>query len=198
VFFDCLHGSSFLHEIKNSVTFIFLKENGMYVPYGTGFLVSVQVENDLYQSPSGAKQEHDHVMYLVTAKHVLQGSEGSYHHLVSIRVNTHDGKFRYFDINLDRAQIFAHYDNDVDIAVISVSLNPIIFDFKLIPEYVIPNQSTMKKLEFCEGDEVFFLKIYEYPELANDANINYVQKPISNQELIRLVNMLIATNHHTK
>jgi CheY-like chemotaxis protein len=37
-----------------------------------------------------------------------------------------------------------------------------------------------------------------YPELINDVNINYVQKPIANQELIRLVNMLLATNHHTK
>jgi two-component SAPR family response regulator len=34
-----------------------------------------------------------------------------------------------------------------------------------------------------------------YPELTNDSNINYVQKPIANEELVRLVNILIATSH---
>jgi CheY-like chemotaxis protein len=50
---------------------------------------------------------------------------------------------------------------------------------------------------FITASEVYYeqLRRQSYPELTDDANINYVQKPISNQELIRLVNMLIATNH---
>jgi CheY-like chemotaxis protein len=50
---------------------------------------------------------------------------------------------------------------------------------------------------FITASEVYYeqLQRQPYPELTNDANINYVQKPIGNQELIRLVNMLIATNH---
>jgi hypothetical protein len=31
-----------------------------------------------------------------------------------------------------------------------------------------------------------------YPELSNDVNINCLQKPIGNEELIRVVNMAIA------
>jgi CheY-like chemotaxis protein len=37
-----------------------------------------------------------------------------------------------------------------------------------------------------------FRKQY-YPELSNDVNINCLQKPIGNQELIQIVNMTIAT-----
>lgn len=50
---------------------------------------------------------------------------------------------------------------------------------------------------FITASEVYYeqLRRQSYPELINDANINYVQKPIGNQELIRLVNMLIAANH---
>lgn len=160
--FDCLHGISFLPNIKDSVTFIFLKEGGKYVPNGTGFLVRVEVENDRFYSHHQSEQERGHVMYLVTAKHVLQENlKGEYHHIVSIRVNTHDGKSKYFDIDLDKAEIFVHDDPDVDIAVISLSLNPNIFDFRLIPEYVIPDQNTLKKLEIHEGDEVFFSGLFE-------------------------------------
>jgi CheY-like chemotaxis protein len=50
---------------------------------------------------------------------------------------------------------------------------------------------------FITASEVYYeqLRRESYPELTSDANINYVQKPIANEELIRLVNMLIATNH---
>jgi CheY-like chemotaxis protein len=53
---------------------------------------------------------------------------------------------------------------------------------------------------FITASEVYYeqLRRQSYPELINDANINYVQKPIVNQELIRLVDMLIATDHSTK
>jgi hypothetical protein len=39
----------------------------------------------------------------------------------------------------------------------------------------------------CES----FRKQY-YPELSNDVNINCLQKPIGNEELIHVVNMAIA------
>jgi CheY-like chemotaxis protein len=56
-----------------------------------------------------------------------------------------------------------------------------------------------KKVEviFITASEVYYeqLQRQSYTELTNDTNINYVLKPIRNHELIRLVNMLIATNH---
>jgi len=41
--FDCFHGT------------IFLEEGGKYVPNGTGFLVSVEVENDRFYSHHQSK-----------------------------------------------------------------------------------------------------------------------------------------------
>jgi two-component system catabolic regulation response regulator CreB/two-component system response regulator ChvI len=32
-----------------------------------------------------------------------------------------------------------------------------------------------------------------YPQLSNDINIKYVQKPIGNEELVKIVNMVMAT-----
>jgi hypothetical protein len=49
----------------------------------------------------------------------------------------------------------------VDIAVISISPNKQMFDYKLIPENIIPNQEIMKKLQISEGDEVFFSGLFE-------------------------------------
>jgi hypothetical protein len=51
---------------------MFLEEGGKYVPNGIGFLVSVEVENYRFYSHHQCEQERGHVMYLVTAEHVLQ------------------------------------------------------------------------------------------------------------------------------
>jgi CheY-like chemotaxis protein len=48
---------------------------------------------------------------------------------------------------------------------------------------------------FVTASEVYyenFRKQY-YPEISNDVNINCLQKPITNEELIKIVNMTIAT-----
>ena len=49
------------------------------------------------------------------------------------------------------------------------------------------------KIIFITAGEGYYeqLRTQSYPELTNDTNIKYVQKPIANEELIRLVNMLI-------
>jgi len=39
-----------------------------------------------------------------------------------------------------------------------------------------------------------FRKQY-YPEIGNDVNINCLQKPIINEELIKIVNITIATEY---
>lgn len=149
--FDCFHGRNFLPEIKRAITFIFLKENGKYIPNGTGFLVSVEAEKD----PSA------YVGYLVTARHVLQNHKKEFYPMVSVRINTHDNKSKYLDIDLNKTEIFTHNDIDVDIAVISISLNKEMFDYKLIPENIIPNQEITEKLQISEGDEVFFAGLFE-------------------------------------
>lgn len=104
--FDCIHGRNFFEDIKKSVTFIFLEDDSRYVPNGTGFLVSVEVEKDT----------STHVMYLVTAKHVIQKNNGVYHRVVAIRLNKHDGSSEYIRLDLEHTEIFTHTDNEVDLA----------------------------------------------------------------------------------
>ena len=50
---------------------------------------------------------------------------------------------------------------------------------------------------FITAFEVYYEDIEKqcYAELSNDINMNYLQKPIGNQELIQIVNMVIATKH---
>jgi CheY-like chemotaxis protein len=50
---------------------------------------------------------------------------------------------------------------------------------------------------FVTASEVYyenFRKQY-YPEIGNDVNINCLQKPITNEELIKIVNITIATEY---
>jgi CheY-like chemotaxis protein len=50
---------------------------------------------------------------------------------------------------------------------------------------------------FVTASEMYyenFRKQY-YPEIGIDANINCLQKPITNEELIKIVNMTIATKY---
>jgi CheY-like chemotaxis protein len=56
-----------------------------------------------------------------------------------------------------------------------------------------------KKIQiiFVTASEVYyenFRKQY-YPEIGNDVNINCLQKPITNEELIKIVNITIATEY---
>ena len=45
------------------------------------------------------------------------------------------------------------------------------------------------KIIFITALEVYYeqLRRQSYPELANDTNLKYVKKPITNEELVRLV-----------
>ena len=50
---------------------------------------------------------------------------------------------------------------------------------------------------FITASEVYYESIrnQHYPKLNNDININYIEKPIGNEELVQIVNMTIATRN---
>lgn len=66
-----------LTEIKQCTTFIFIEKDDQSVPNGTGFFVGVKNE----ESPD------NYNVYLVTAKHVLQDTNGNYLPIIVIRLN---------------------------------------------------------------------------------------------------------------
>jgi DNA-binding response OmpR family regulator len=51
------------------------------------------------------------------------------------------------------------------------------------------------QIAFITASEEYYEKVGEkyYPELINNNSINYIQKPIGNEELIKIVNMILAT-----
>jgi hypothetical protein len=163
--FDCIHGRNYLPAIKKSVTFIFSREDGNYKPNGTGFLVGIESEKD----------NSSYVRYLVTAKHVLQNEKGDYYSKIYVRLNKYDGKSEYLDIDLNNTEIFTHDQRDVDIAVLSFSINLKILDFEVIPEYIIPDQIKMKQLQISEGDDIFFSGLFEnfYGQQRNQPIIRF-------------------------
>ena len=137
--------------IKKSVTFIYRKEDGQYKPNGTGFLVGVDVET----------KDDAYVIYLVTAKHVLQDVNDNFLPKIAIRLNKHDGSAGYVETPTERIQIYTHTDADVDIGLFPLSPHPRLFDFKHIPVSIIANKETLKDLKIREGDDVFFSGLFE-------------------------------------
>jgi hypothetical protein len=138
-------------SIKKSVTFIYRKEDGQYRPNGTGFLVRVDVES----------KDDAYVIYLVTAKHVLQDGNGNFLPTITIRINRRDGSVEYVETLTERIKIYTHSDADVDIGLFPLSPPPRLIDFKVIPENMIANKVTLRDLEIREGDDVFFSGLFE-------------------------------------
>jgi len=140
-----------ISEIKKSVAFVFLIDDQQKVePFGTGFFIRVPQEHN----PQRA------VAYFVTAKHVLQDDVGEYRSKIVIRLNGVDGRTSYTVLTLQNHKIFTHEDPNVDIAVIPISLNSSIIDFKLIPSEVVATKDKIKQLGIAEGYDVFFTGLF--------------------------------------
>ena len=143
--------SSHLNEIKKCVTFIFIEQNGQLVPNGTGFFVGVENEEN----------SNLHMVYLVTAKHVLQNQEGALLSSVVIRLNTSDGNSKMIKAEFTKKnKVFTHPDSDVDLALFRCLPDPSVYDFKMIRTEEISDKQTIDKHEISEGDEVFFAGLF--------------------------------------
>jgi hypothetical protein len=143
--------SPILPEVKKCVTFIFLRGNdGTFQPNGTGFFLSVKDTKN---------PELIHV-YLATAKHVIQDRDENFYSSIIIRLNTKDGTSEFIELPLNRMQILAHKDPDVDAVVIPFLPDQQKFDFKVIHDDMITTKEMISTLEIGEGDEVFFSGLF--------------------------------------
>jgi hypothetical protein len=149
-------------EVKKSVAFIFAanaqgnllhdpKENNP-IPCGTGFFVAVK--NDIGQGP---------YVYLVTAKHVLKDKHGTDFTRAYLRVNKLHGDAGYISLDLIKGGhrvVFSHSDPSVDIAVVPMEPLEVIFDLKVIPEYMLTTKDAFKELNITEGSDIFLIGLY--------------------------------------
>jgi hypothetical protein len=147
-------------EVKNLVTFIFQADaagdvvkdsSGKPVAMGTGFFVAVP-------GPAGSA-----FGYLVTAKHVLNESDGSYRKKIDIRLNTRGGDAEFIPVDLDKngkSPIFEHPDSSVDIVVVPCVPDLAKYDYKALPDGAITTQDSFKTLNIAEGSDIFFTGLY--------------------------------------
>jgi hypothetical protein len=146
-------------EVKKIVTFIFPADGqgnllrdpktNNPTPYGTGFFVAVK--NDFGQGMYG---------YLVTAKHVLKDYHGNDATKVYLKLNKLHGNAEFIALDLNQSghrMVFTHSDPSVDVAVIPASPSEAIFDFKVIPEYMLTTKAVFDEFNMTEGSDVFIV-----------------------------------------
>lgn len=141
-------------SFKKAVAFIFaLNDSGVIVPYGTGFYVSVN------------QNENKSAGYIVTAKHVLKNQSGSYLDKIFVRLSQiSDSALVIIPITLHASgtakNIYTHFDTTVDIAVISETPRQDKFDYIFLPSTFITTRKDFDLLNIKEGDEVFFTGMF--------------------------------------
>jgi len=179
-------------DVKKAVAFVFLSDaqgepaldkSGNPIPLGTGFFVSV---------PTGRQRDRVYV-YFVTAMHVLrQNNTGPLHGNVLIRLNKLDGASGFVRLRISgesggERKAFFHSDSAVDLAVIPVSIDQSVFDFKLVPRDYITSREEFNQLHIGEGAEVFSTGLFtpfggekrNYPVVRFGRIALVTDKPIS-------------------
>jgi hypothetical protein len=146
-------------EVLKCVTFVCVEvtNNGQnhYVPGGTGFLVSVPS-----QESSGV-----HYIYLVTAKHNIEGIAGNNS---AIRVNSKDGKV--LDVPITKETRWFEHPNDPNIDVVVTPFYNEEFDMKTIPiSMLLRSQDELRERDIGIGDDVFITGLFtrHYGEKRN-------------------------------
>jgi hypothetical protein len=141
-------------DVKKVVTFIFVTNaRGERVPNGTGFFVAVN------NTPPRA----GFYGYLVTARHVLLQTDGTYYSKIFLRLNKKEGNAEFVGINLTgdaHTAVFTHSDPTVDIAVIPALPDQSIYDFAVIPEELLTTRNTFSQLNIREGSDTFFVGLF--------------------------------------
>jgi hypothetical protein len=150
-------------DLKKAITFIFLADDkGGFArdpqtqapeANGTGFFVAVPSEKD----PSRA------FGYLVTAKHVIQDSSGTFFQRIYLRLNKKAGDVDFPSVDLTRnghSVVVVSQDPTVDIAVVPVAPSQSTYDFKIIPAAMLTTGESIKELHIGEGTDVFFAGLF--------------------------------------
>jgi DNA-binding response OmpR family regulator len=84
--------------------------------------------------------------------------------------------------------------NYYDLILLDIKM-PVLNGFELCKK--IREVDKTVRIIFITASEGYYeqLRTQSYPELTYDTNIKYFKKPIANDDLVRLVDTLIATNH---
>jgi len=144
-------------EVKSIVTFIFIPDgkNEKLIANGTGFFVSIK----------NSKNIGSFSRYLVTSKHVIQTPDNkSFVPRIYVRMNKKIGGTEMLPLSLNisgsEKNVHFHKDKNVDLSVISISLDSQKYDFKVLTEDYLISKEDFKNLNIREGSEVFFTGLF--------------------------------------
>jgi hypothetical protein len=136
-------------EAKKCVSFIFLNEKGRAIPIGTGFFVSVPLE----ENPT------TWIVYFVTARHVLETETNRFSSPFYLRLNLNSGDSEFIRMEPTPQSTFTH--TDVDIVVFTLGgVDPKRHDVKWVPLHMVSDRETVSRLGITEGDDVFFSGLF--------------------------------------
>ncbi len=159
--------SNFLNNVVSlgtstqSVTTPRDEQNDEWSNEGTGFFYGYLVEND----PAPEKRKYE--IYLVTAKHVIQGHLATSTRDLEVRVNANKSKSRGTSFAISNtpqpgeSSWFFHPDPSIDVAAVRINaplLQELDFQFGFFAsDLTAANREKMKELEIVAGDGVFVL-----------------------------------------
>ena len=154
LFYFTISAQNHVAQFNKTVSFIYISsQNDEYNPIGTGFLVSVPTKRDSTLS----------LVYFVTAKHVIQNSNGDYLNTIYPRFNTKDGLSQIFKTDLVsygiKKNVYVHSDETIDLVIIPVVI-PNNVDYKHIPINQFINRDNYKNENVNVGTEVFFTGLF--------------------------------------
>jgi len=138
-----------IQKIKKSVGFIYKKTNDEFQVSGTGFFVSVKSERVPTKSH----------MYFVTAKHVLQKSNGELNE-IALRLNTFDDHSHLTILSNDKLHFYTHKEDDVDIVVFPCRPNVKTYDYIPVNSDIISTKDIIEKEKIKEGTNILFSGLF--------------------------------------
>lgn len=141
-------------QFKKAVAYIYVEDDsGRIVPNGTGFYIGTPVDST-------------HLFpYIVTARHVLRKSDGSYHNKIYVRTRRlKDSVMEFLPTILvytsKNHNVFLHPDTTVDVAVIEGAPDSKSYEVGYIPTSIFVSRESFDSLNIQEGDEVFFTGMF--------------------------------------
>ena len=144
-------------EVRKSVVFLGHKNpDGMYELAGTAFYAARIMGLD---RPPFVSAEGEGFIYLITAKHVIDGIRDRGGNRVGVRVNYKGGNARWLNSNIDDWLFHPTESDSVDVAIFRTNM-PDEFDHMSMPLPLIATDEIIKATRIGIGDEVFLAGLF--------------------------------------
>lgn len=131
-----------ISAVRDGIVYVGVEVNGQFIPYGTGFLINVQIDAQ-YRT-----------IFAITATHVIKDIPGE---VVSVRLNRKSGGSS--SVSIEGRSILGSDQNDI--ALIPLNIRSDVFDYKLLDFNESKLEAARAVFEgIYYGDEVYAVGLY--------------------------------------